>query len=248
MSDARTPAVLVPAYVLHRRPYRDTSVLAECYTRSHGRIGVVARGARAPRARLAGVLQPFQRLLISFAGRGELASLRGAEADGLPAALAGAALAAGFYANELLMRACQREDPHPALFDAYAALLDALAAHGVQEATLRAFELTVLREIGYAPTLTHDGAGAPVEAAAAYRYRPGHAPRRVDATEAGAVPGRVLLALGAGTLEAGDHSALRAARAVLRAELRAHLGDRPWQSRRLYAALAGADAPADAIE
>lgn len=243
MAEPRVPALLVPAYVLHRRPYRDTSVLAECYTRPHGRVGLVARGARAPRARLAAVLQPFQRLLISYAGRGELAALRDAEADGLPAALAGAALAAGFYANELLMRACQREDPHPALFDAYAALLDHLAAHGVREPTLRAFELTVLREIGYAPTLTHDAGGAPVEAGAVYRYRPGHAPARVAATEPDAVPGRALLALAAGTLDADDRVALRAARGVLRAELRAHLGDRPWQSRRLYAALAGTQAP-----
>lgn len=243
MSGSRPPAVLVPAYVLHRRPYRDTSVLAECYTRPHGRIGLVARGARAPRARLAAVLQPFQRLLVSFAGRGELAALRGAEADGLPTALGGAALAAGFYANELLMRACLREDPHPALFDAYAALLETLAADGVREATLRAFELTVLREIGYAPTLAHDAAGAPVEPAAAYRYQPGQAPQRVIEGAAGSVPGRVLLALGAGMLDGQDRATLRAARAVLRAELRAHLGDRPWQSRRLYAALAGADTP-----
>jgi DNA repair protein RecO (recombination protein O) len=236
----RRPDTLTPGYVLHRRPYRDTSVLAECYTRAHGRIGVVARGARAPKARLAGVLQPFQALLISFAGRGELATLRTAELDGAPAPLGGAALAAGFYANELLLRACAREDPHPALFDAYGALLAALAARGLEVASLRAFELALLRELGYAPPYGNAAGGESVQADGHYRVTPGHAPEPVSGDAPGAVAGSVLLALATGAPQGLDAAGLRVARVLLQAELHAHFGERPWQSRRLYAALAGA--------
>lgn len=243
MAERQRQVVLEPAYVLHRRPYRDTSLLLETFTRTQGRVGLVARGARSARGGLAGLLQPFQRVLLSFGGRGELGALRGAEPDGPPRVLGGAALAAGFYASELLLRACVREDPHPALFDAYGELLAALAAEGVREARLRAFELTVLREMGYAPVLTHDDAGRPLEADTAYRHRPRQAPVAVASGEDEAVPGRVLLALAEGGTGALDAGGLRAARRVLAAELRAHLGDRPWQSRRLYAALAG---PAEA--
>ena len=99
---------------------------------------------------------------------GELATLRTAEAQAPAGVLTGAALATGFYVNELLLRACVREDPHPALFDAYSGFLGALARDGVNEPALRGFELTVLREMGYAPVLTHTAAGVPLDSSSSF--------------------------------------------------------------------------------
>ena len=41
-----------PAYILHAKPYRETSQLLDVFTRDHGRIGLVANGARRPKSRL----------------------------------------------------------------------------------------------------------------------------------------------------------------------------------------------------
>ncbi|HEX7733037.1 MAG TPA: recombination protein O N-terminal domain-containing protein, partial [Rhodanobacter sp.] len=105
-----------PAYVLHARPYRETSLLLECLTRDHGRLGVVARGVRGERARLRrSQLEPFQRLALDLLLRGELATLTGAETVGMPLRLGGGHDLAGLYLNELVVRLTARQDAHPAL-------------------------------------------------------------------------------------------------------------------------------------
>ena len=164
---------LEPAYVLSARPYRESSALLEVFTAGHGRAGLVARGARGTRSRLRGLLQPFQRLLLSWTDAGELGTLSAAEADGPPAMLEGEAVFSGWYLNELLLRMTARRDPHPALFDDYAQALEALcgaspvAAAGVIErnrmspalvlgASLRCFEKRLLAELGYGLHLPED--------------------------------------------------------------------------------------------
>src|SRR5690349_6496209 len=137
-----------PAHVLSVRPYRETSALVEAFSRRHGRVGLVARGARAPRAKLRGVLQPFQPLLLSFTEGGELGTLTGTEADGAPVALHGEAIFSGWYLNELVLRLLPRRDPHPQLYAHYAEALPALAGDGAAPA-LRVFEKRLLAELGY---------------------------------------------------------------------------------------------------
>ena len=117
-----------PAYVLHSRPYRETSLLLECLTRDHGWLGVVARGVRRERARLQRAqLEPFQLLALDWMQRGELATLQSAEGVGAPLRLVGDAGLAGLYLNELAVRLTGRQDPLPELFDAYARTLPRLA-------------------------------------------------------------------------------------------------------------------------
>src|SRR3990170_1584267 len=101
-----------PAYVLHQREYSETSLLLEVFTVNHGRIGLIAKGARRASSRLRGVLKPFQRLLIGWSGKGELAVLTAAEADGPDCSLEGPALYCGFYMNEGLLRLVKRHGPH----------------------------------------------------------------------------------------------------------------------------------------
>ena len=110
---------LAPAYILHHRPYRDTSRILDVISRDHGRLSLFARGARGPKAKLASVLQPFQLLLLSWSGRGEAAQLTGAEVADSQPPLPAASLMGCFYLNELLLKLTMRHDPQPSLFDDY---------------------------------------------------------------------------------------------------------------------------------
>lgn len=145
-----------PAFVLHAYPFRETSLIVETYSRDHGRIAMVARGARRPKSALRGTLLPFQPLLLSWAGKQELRTLIRAEWRGGYAPLRGQALICGFYLNELLLKLLARDDPHERLFAVYEETLAALAAGADQSPLLRRFELALLRELGYAVILDRD--------------------------------------------------------------------------------------------
>ncbi len=220
-----------PAFVLHARAYRETSLLLECLTRDQGRIGVVARGVRGTRSRLHRAdLEPFQRLLMDLSRRGELATLRAVEPDGPAWRLRGQALLSGMYLNELLVRLCARQDPHPLVFDAYAATLDALHAGEAAGWTLRRFERDLLAALGYALQLRDDEHGEPLEAQAWYRYEPEQGAQPCSAHARHAVRGSDLLALGGDRCPDGD--ALRRLRSLMREVLRFHLGGgelRAWR-------------------
>jgi DNA repair protein RecO (recombination protein O) len=131
-------------------------MLVEAYSRDHGRIALVARGARRPRSALRGMLLPFQPLVLSWAGRGELRTLIRAEWRGRYSPLRGQALICGFYLNELLLKLLARDDPHEGLFTIYEDTLAALARDGEQAVVLRRFEMCLLRELGYAVILDRD--------------------------------------------------------------------------------------------
>jgi DNA repair protein RecO (recombination protein O) len=144
-----TQATLESAFVLHTRPYRDTSLLVDFFTEQQGRITAVARGVRRSKSRLSGLLQPFTRLLITWYGRSELVTLQNAELAGAPTYLLGKYVISGLYLNELLMRLLGRFDPHPQLFTSYAQSLADLNNDGKHEIALRTFELQLLKELGY---------------------------------------------------------------------------------------------------
>ena len=161
----RSPRHAAPlaAYVLHRYDWSESSLILDLFTREQGRLAVAAKGAKRPYSQLRGVLLPFQRLNVSLGkaavhdeGSSDVQTLRGAEWAGGAAMLTGAALFSGFYLNELLMKLLARHDPHAALFDAYAQTLPALVHvdDAQVQAALRAFELTLLREIGVLPDLS----------------------------------------------------------------------------------------------
>ncbi|MBA1145493.1 DNA repair protein RecO [Ectothiorhodospiraceae bacterium WFHF3C12] len=239
MTAERRVVNLEPAFVLHVRPYRDTSAIIEAFTENHGRVGLVGRGVRGQRSRLRGVLQPFGPLLLSWSGRGELATLTGAEPQGGALRIGGARVAAGFYLNELLMRLVRRDDPHPALYAAYREAISALAASGDAEPPLRVFEKRLLEEIGYGLTLDHDAAGEPIEPEGWYSVHAEGLPVRVETQEAAThvFRGSSLLAL-CSERSLGPDAAADAKR-LLRMALQAHLGPRPLKSRELYRQLSG---------
>jgi DNA repair protein RecO (recombination protein O) len=168
-----------PAFVLHAYPYRETSLIVEAFTQAHGRIALVARGAKRPRSELRGLLQGFQPLLLSWWGAGELKTLQHAEWRGGLPRVDGSALVCGFYLNELLLKLLPREDPHPKLFAVYQSALEALAARAEQAALLRRFEVELLAELGYALPLAQEAdTGAAVDPQARYHYIYDRGPRR----------------------------------------------------------------------
>jgi DNA repair protein RecO (recombination protein O) len=166
-----------PAFVLHSYPYKESSLIVEAFTRHRGRVGLLARGARRPRSAIRGTLLAFHPLRLSWSAAAELGTLTAAEWAGGQPALSGIALMCGFYVNELLLRLLPREDAHEALFDAYVEAVARLGAGDEPSALLRAFELRMLRELGYAPPLDRDaGSGTPVQADARYAYLPERGP------------------------------------------------------------------------
>jgi DNA repair protein RecO (recombination protein O) len=220
------------AYVLHSRPYRETSLLLECLTRDYGRLGVVARGVRSQRGRLQrSQLEPFQPLALNLHMRGELASLRGAEPTASPWRLPGDAGLAGLYLNELVVRLTERQDPHPSVFDAYAQTLARLATAESLAWHLRRFERDLLAALGYALQLDIDAdSGEPVQAETSYTYRPEHGPVRCHANEPHALRGSDLLSLLEDRMP--DTQGLHALRGMMRELIRFHLGGvelRAWR-------------------
>jgi DNA repair protein RecO (recombination protein O) len=140
------------AFVLHQRPWGDSGRIFELLSREHGRLTVFAQGVRGPRAKLAGVLQPFVPLLVSWAGRGEAPRLTGAEFAQTRAAttpLAPRRLLSAWYLSDLVMQLTARHDPQPELFDHYAAALSDLRCGESQERALRLFEKRLLEVLGY---------------------------------------------------------------------------------------------------
>jgi DNA repair protein RecO (recombination protein O) len=144
-----------PAFVLHRYDWSESSLILEVFTRRFGRVALVAKGAKKPSSSFRPVLLPLQPLRVAFGGEGEIRTLKGAEWVGGQVMPTGDALLSGYYLNELLLRLLARDDPHPALFDAYASVVQVLASeHGeALQPALRAFELLLLREIGLLPML-----------------------------------------------------------------------------------------------
>lgn len=227
---------LQPAYVLHRRPYRETSLLVEAFTAEHGRVGLIAKGVRRGKGRLQGVLQPFHPLLLSWSGRGELRSLTDAEGRGPVPVLSGRTIYSAFYLNELLLRLTEREDPHPALFAHYGETLAALCED--EEWALRLFERDLLSELGYGLALETDVDGEPIAEDALYDYQAEiGAIRCGDVPTVRAISGRALLVLGGHVPP--DEQSRREVKKLLRRVLRLYLGTRPLESRVLYASALG---------
>ncbi len=228
---------LEAAYVLHARPYREASQLLEVFARRYGRLGLVARGARGPRPRWRGALQPFRPLRLSWRGRGSLYSLRAAEAAAAPLPLTGASLMSAWYLNELILALTTRGDPHPDLFAHYGAALAGLAEQGAAELVLRRFELALLTELGYGLTVGHVAhSGAPLDPEADYVYLADAGPiPAADSADAVRYRGAELLAIAAGRLE--EPRLLRKARSLLGSLIRHHLGGRELRTRRVFEAM-----------
>lgn len=221
-------------FVLHRRRYRETSLIVEFLTLAHGRVAAVARGALGGKARRAATLQGATPLRIELTGRSELLTLKTAEAEGAPRVLEGHRLYALFYVNELIMRLSAPHDPNPALFDAYCAIIAGLSGQAALEPLLRRFEIELLEALGLGLNLgIAADSGEPVSARREYEFSPERGPVSAGRVRYGMrVRGATLLML-AGALPP-DTDSLREAKVLMRHVLHHHLDGRPLAARRLF--------------
>ena len=226
-----------PAYILHRRPYRETSILLDFFTPDYGRISAIGKGVRRPNSSTKALLQPFVPLLISCAGRGDLLTLKDFDANGPMSLLSGRRIMSAFYMNEILMRLIQRQDANPGLFQQYQHTLEALSSAQNEQVTLRLFEKALLQALGYELQLTKDyETGHAVEENNSYLFDPERGPTLVQSKgkTANIFTGKTLLALAQGSLEAIDVALLNDAKRLMRLALAPHLGIKPLASRRLF--------------
>jgi DNA repair protein RecO (recombination protein O) len=225
-------------YVLHTYPYSETSLIVETYTREHGRVPMVAKGAKRPGSALRGALLQFQPVAFSWSGKNDLRSLTGAEwIGGLPG-LAGDALFCGFYLNELLLKLLARDDAHERLFDCYEAALLALGGGGEEAGVLRGFERELLREIGYALNLTHEAdSDIAIVAEGRYAYHPERGARRLESREHPdfEISGRTLLELDTGVYST-PQTAMQA-KLLMRQLLNHQLNGRALATRQIFTEL-----------
>jgi DNA repair protein RecO (recombination protein O) len=178
------------AFVLHTWPWRETSAIAELFTRSHGRIGLVAKGAKRPKSAIRGVLQLFQPLHVQWFGKTEMKTLKSAEHERFFPQLAGPALVSAFYLNELVMKLTHREVPHDGIFEAYAEAIEALSDISLNQArrseigvVLRRFEIRFLRELGYGLRLEEEAdTHAPISASERYWFVADRGAMRVNSS------------------------------------------------------------------
>lgn len=225
------------AYILHKRPYSETSQIIELFSRDHGRVCLMSKGSRGARSRVGGLLQPFRPLLLGWQGRGEMPLLRQVDAaESRPPRLGGRELMSGFYINELIMRLLHRHDVHEALFDDYHSILYALQAPADLEVALRTFEKKLLQHLGFGLNLAHDAdSGEAVRADAFYAYHFEHGPVRAgaDATSPNPViAGGSLLAFAGDALQ-GERQ-LADIKRLMRYVIHNHLGGRKLKSRELF--------------
>lgn len=237
MSGQRQRVDGAQAYLLHAYPYSETSLILDVFTREHGRLPLLARGARRPRSALRGVLLGFQPLELGWFGSGEVKTLAKAEWMGGVPLLAGRCLLLGYYLNELLLKLVPREDAHPALFDAYGDALAALARGRTDTAELRRFEKTLLRELGYGLSLGRDATdGSPVRADECYVYQVERGPVPASGSEGLPVlAGKTLLDLAAD--DYSDPRTLAESKALMRQLMAHYLGGQALQSRRIFVEL-----------
>ncbi len=243
-SDARVNNVT--GFVLHTYPFKETSVVAEVFTRDHGRVALIARGARRPASALRGLMQPFTPLLLSWFGKSELKTLHAAEWQGGLPAPQGRALMCGFYLNELLLRLLARGDAHEALYDRYLATLGQLAGEACStdyeraayfERILRRFEKNLLSEIGYGATFDVEaGSAEAVQAQIRYVFQPERGALRSLEGMEGAQPGcpvsgQTLIDLAADCFE--RPTTLVEAKALMRTLINHTLGAKPLYTRQL---------------
>ncbi|MEE9321490.1 MAG: DNA repair protein RecO [Granulosicoccus sp.] len=256
--------VLQAAYVLHYTDFRDTSFIVESFTLQHGRVSLVARGARSARSKTRALYQPFRPLLLSWAGRSELRTLTGIEDSGAAYQFDNKALACAYYVNELLLRLLGKDQAQPELFAHYVMALSALADESSVEKTLRTFELQLLEAIGILPDLSRCTAeGSAIDPQQQYRFHPANVvavpliekanygnlkPENTisvrdpslhadgETVDAGIeISGQALLAMA--NLELSDPQVCEQAKPLMRQLLNIQLGGKPLKSRELFGAL-----------
>lgn len=220
-------------FVLHRRPYSESSLILDVFSEEYGRITLMSKGARSKRSNLKGALQPFTPLLMKWSGNGSMKTLRHAEPISLGLPLTGICLYSAMYVNELLCRVIENGTPYPALFHDYLQVLTELVQTENPEPALRRFELALLSALGYGVDFIHcAGTGEPVDANMTYRFREQKGFIASVRQDNLTFYGNELIAISERRFT--TKAQLRAAKRFTRIALKPYLGGKPLKSRELF--------------
>jgi len=223
------------AFVLHSRPYRETSLLVDLFTKNHGIVATIAKGVRGRKNSRRALLQPFQPILCRWRGRGELATITDIDSNGSAYKLAKNELYSGLYVNELLMRLIHRHDPHEILFEQYQNLLEQLQIENQLEPSLRSFEFSLLDELGYGLNLALDVSGEDIKDALDYWLTPQGVLQpinEISESHPRHFQGGLLNAVAQRKWHKPE--VLGCAKRLIRLSLAPLIGDKPLQSRKLF--------------
>ena len=230
---------LSPAYILHRKPYSDSSLIVDFFTLQDGRVTCIAKGVKTAKSRKAAIMQPFIPLMMNYSGRGEVKTLRECEAVSNAFKLEGTTLYSAYYVNELLLKILQKHECHADVFASYAHLLQQLEqASDSPEALLRNFEIQLLSDIGYGLQLTHEALSSlPVDPEKKYIYELEQGPTETTnhASQVSGKPvisGNTLLALNEASIN--DPQQLQESKNLMRYVIRHLLGGYNFRSREFF--------------
>ena len=225
-------------YVLHTYPFKETSLIVEIFSKVHGRISIVAKGARRPRSLVRGMLQSFQSLQATWSGQGEMKTLHSIDWCDALLQIEGDALICGFYINELLMRLLPKEDPHEKLFDFYHQTMELLSMKNHLSVTLRRFELKLLQELGYELPLLNDENGEPIKPNKIYNYEVAYGPSETkNSSEGVSLTGKTLIDMAADDYK--DPTTEMQSKQLMRYLIGHYIGEKPLNSKKLFLHLEG---------
>lgn len=234
------------AYVLLNRPYSETSWIVEVFTQDYGRIALMAKGARRIKSQIKGILLPFQPIIVSWTGKGEIPTLTSAENKAselnlIEQELKGDQLVCGFYCNELIMYLLHRYDPHPRLFERYHETIiglynpDSVANEARLANTLRAFEQIMIKEIGYEVNFKFEADGkSPIQTDSYYQFLRGQGFVASSKETKNAIQGRIVLALQSDNIEFSNEQDRSQSKFLMRNILSQTLGYKKINSRELF--------------
>ena len=217
-------------FILHKRPYRNTSLLLDVFTREFGVLRAIMRGGKKQQH-----LQLYTPIWFELNLKNELAIAYKAEAKQACMLFCGKGALIGFYVNELIMRMLYPYDPQPGIYNQYQSLLlelnqDVLLAI---QAHLRQFELYLLKELGYGLCFSREAIkNESIIPTKNYRFIAGQG--FINSPQG--ISGEVLLAIDQGNWQ--DKTVLKVAKYVLRHAISHALGGRELKSR-VYEDLSG---------
>ena len=220
-------------FLLHSRPYRESSVIATFITDTDGRLDLVVRSARGKQGKKNRPVLPFCLYELSWVGKHDLKLLQFFEPAEAIAELSGSALFCGFYLNELLYYLLPRSGPEQVLLQAYSMSLQQLSSGNPMEPPLRIFEMVLLDNMGYGIDFFSDHVGVALDPDGWYRFVPENGLVRVVSSESQDVgKGENYLAIG--NRDFSSPEVCRLAKITLRKALSVYLGGRRLRSREFF--------------
>lgn len=226
---------LTPCYILHRRDYRESSLILEILSREHGRVSLIAKGAKRNKKQQGISYSLYQEYLMSWVSKSELGTLIDVELATIMTSMSPKQMMTGFYMNEIILRLLHKHESHPELFDSYNSTVRELSNNNTDQVLIRYFEKILLQSLGYGMIFDQDlNTGNDIVAGVNYYYKLDSGPTSNNHNSGAGIPvsGSTLIGLNNETLT--DTKNKNEAKRLLRSLLNQYLGEKPLESRKLY--------------